>query len=51
MDDGNSVNVTIGNMVKVCAFFEPLSFGVGYTRLELPNRDGTIGTNAPFSPL
>jgi 2-methylaconitate cis-trans-isomerase PrpF len=42
MDDGSSVDVTIVDMVNVCAFFEPLSFGIGYTGLELPNRDGTI---------
>jgi 2-methylaconitate cis-trans-isomerase PrpF len=42
MDDGSSVEVTIVDMVNVCAFFEPLSFGLGYTGLELPDRDGTV---------
>jgi hypothetical protein len=42
MDDGSSIDVTIVDMVNVCAFFEPLSFGIGYTGLELPSRDGNI---------
>jgi len=42
MEDGSSVDVTIVDMVNVCAFFEPRSFGIGCTGLELPNRDGTV---------
>jgi len=42
MDDGSSFDVTIVDMVNVCAFFEPLSFGIGCTGLELPSPDGTV---------
>jgi len=42
MDDGSSIEVTIVDMVNVCAFFEPLSFGIGCTGLELPNPDATF---------
>lgn len=42
MDDGSSVDVTIVDMVNVCAFFDALAFGIGCTGLELPNRDGTL---------
>ncbi len=42
MDDGSSIDVTIVDMVNVCAFFEPRSFGIGCTGLELPHPDGTV---------
>ncbi len=42
MDDGSSLDVTIVDMVNVCAFFEAQAFGLGCTGLELPNPDGTV---------
>ncbi len=44
MDDGSSIDVTIVDMVNVCAFFDPASFGIGCTGLELPNQDGGVVT-------
>lgn len=42
MDDGISSDVTIVDLANLCAFFDPTSFGIGYTGLELPSPDGTI---------
>lgn len=42
MDDGSSVDVTIMDMVNLCAFFEPRSFGIGCTGLELPEASGAV---------
>jgi 2-methylaconitate cis-trans-isomerase PrpF len=42
MDDGSSIDVTIVDIANLCAFFDPTSFGIGYTGLELPSPDGTI---------
>jgi 2-methylaconitate cis-trans-isomerase PrpF len=42
MDDGSSIDVTIVDMVNVCAFFDALAFGIGCTGLEVPNPDGTV---------
>lgn len=42
LDDGTSVDVTIIDMVNVCAFFEPVGFGLDCTGLELPSGDGDV---------
>jgi 2-methylaconitate isomerase len=42
MDDGSSIDVTIVDMANLCAFFDPTSFGIGYTGLELPSSNGTV---------
>jgi hypothetical protein len=42
MDDGSSVDVTIVDLANLCVFFDPASFGIGSTGLELPSPDGTV---------
>jgi 2-methylaconitate isomerase len=42
MDDGSSIDVTIVDLANLCVFFDPTSFGIGYTGLELPSPDGTV---------
>ena len=42
MDDGSSIDVTIVDIANFCAFFDPTSFGIGCTGLELPSPYGTV---------
>lgn len=42
MDDGSSIDVTIVDMVNLCAFFDATSFGIGCTGLELPTPSGAV---------
>jgi 2-methylaconitate isomerase len=42
MDDGSSIDVTIIDMVNLCAFFDAASFGIGCTGLELPTPSGAV---------
>lgn len=42
MEDGSSVDVTIVDLPNLCVFFDPASFGIGSTGLELPSPDGTV---------
>jgi hypothetical protein len=42
MDDGTTVDVTIVDMVNICAFFDASQFGAGCTGLELPEHNGKI---------
>jgi 2-methylaconitate isomerase len=42
MDDGSSVEVSIVDLANLCVFFDPASFGIGYTGLELASADGTV---------
>ena len=42
MDDGSTIDVTIVDMVNLCAFFDPASFGIGCTGLELPTPSGDL---------
>ena len=44
MDDGSSIDVTIVDIANFCVFFDPTSFGIGCTGLELPSPDGTVLT-------
>jgi len=42
MEDGSAIDVTIVDLANLCVFFEPASFGIGSTGLELPSPDGTV---------
>jgi 2-methylaconitate cis-trans-isomerase PrpF len=42
MADGSSIDVTIVDLANLCVFFDPTSFGIGTTGLELPSPDGTV---------
>jgi 2-methylaconitate cis-trans-isomerase PrpF len=42
MSDGSSIDVTIVDMVNLCAFFDAASFGIGCTGLELPTPSGAV---------
>lgn len=42
MDDGSSIDDRDVDIANLCAFFDPTSFGIGYTGLELPSPDGII---------
>jgi 2-methylaconitate isomerase len=50
MEDGSAIDATIVDLANLCVFFDPTSFGIGCTGLELPSPDGTAREPPSMEP-